>query len=287
MATFNVSVDVSALNLMPGIREGMFQQLSAAVERVAMTGAERWRESVLKARLWDGERKAYADTIRYELTGPFSATIMSDYKYVEDIETGRPPYDLKRMLDTSTKVRRTKDGRRFLVIPFRDNTPGNDAHAPAMPQGVYDHASNLSASKISSTGTRPAGEVTHLSPKGGMRPSIAQTPFLSHPGTKSAFLVAKRNYDWGGKLTARTLKQVGLSAVDQKRYAGMHRFDATTPGGSKYSTYVRFRIMIEGSSGWIIPARPGLHIAEAVANGLRGDAEKVFGAAIDADLASA
>lgn len=287
MANFNVSVDLSQLLMAsPIARAAMFNNLSAAVERVAMAGAERWKESVLKARLWDGERQAYASTIRHEMTGPYSAVIVSDYKYVEDIENGRPPYDLKRMLNTSTKVRRTKDGRRFLVIPFRDNTPGNTALAGAMPAGVYALARSLAPSRISGQGQRPAGEVTHISPKSGMRPAAEQTSFLSNPATKKTFLVPKREYEWGGRLTARALRQAGVSEADQKRYAGMYRFDARTPGGKQYSGYVRFRMMIEGSAGWIIPARPGLHIAEGVANGLRGDAEKVFGAAIDADLAS-
>lgn len=287
MARFDVDVNLIGLQTAgPVARAGIFTNLSAAVERVAMAGAERWRESVLKARLWDGERQAYASTIRHEMTGPYSAVIVSDYKYVEDIENGRPPYDLKRMLNTSTKVRRTKDGRRFLVIPFRDNTPGNTALAGAMPGSVYALAAGLTPSRISGEGQRPAGEVTHLSPKSGMRPAAEQTPFLSNPATKKTFLVPKREYEWGGRLTRRALHQAGVSEADQKRYAGMYRFDAKTPGGKKYSAYVRFRVMIEGSNGWIIPAKPGLHIAEGVANGLRGDAQKVFGAAIDADLAA-
>lgn len=292
MANFNVSVDLSSLMAAsPIMRAGVFDNLSAAVERVAMAGAERWRESVLKAHIWDGERQAYASTIRHEMTGPYSAVIVSDYKYVEDIESGRPPYDLKRMLNTSTKVRRTKDGRRFLIIPMRNNTPGNEAHAPAMPQGVYGMASNLSTSKITGMGERRSGEIVRLMPGRGMMPlgekRQRRDPFLSNPETKGAYLVAKRNYEWGDRLTRRALRQAGVSAEDAKRYAGMYRFDAKTPGGKSYSTYIRFRMMIEGSNGWIIPARPGLHIAEAVANSLRGDAEKVFGAAIDADLSAA
>jgi hypothetical protein len=289
MAQFDVNVDLSAvLALSPIARAGIFTNLSAAVERVAMAGAERWKESVLKARLWDGERKAYADSIRYEMTGPYSAVIVSDYKYVQDIETGRPPYDLKRMLDTSTKVRTTKDGRRFLVIPFRDNTPGNEALSRPMPAAVHKLARQLPVSKIVGASTRASGERPILSPHRGMfAPAAIQGRFLSDPKTKGKFLVRKHEYQWGGHLTERVLRAAGVDAAQAKRYAGMHRFEGKTPGGKAYSSYVRFRIMMEGSDGWIIPAKPGLHIAEGVANGLRSDAETIFGRAIDTDLAAA
>lgn len=291
MSNFDVRIDLSGiLATSPQLRAEMFQNLSAAVERVAMAGAERWREEVLKARLWDGERQAYASTIRHEMTGPYSAVIVSDYKYVEDIENGRPPRDLKRMLDTSTKVRRTKDGRRFLVIPMRDNTPGNSALAGAMPAGVYGLGRQLAPSKITGEGERRSGEIVRLMPGRGMMPlgekRQRRDPFLSNPETKSAYLVAKREYEWGGKLTSRALRQAGISDADAKRYAGMHRFDATTPGGKRYSTYIRFRMMIEGQSGWIVPARPGLHIAEGVANGLRSDAQRLFEGALLQDIAN-
>src|SRR5260221_665740 len=104
MAEFKISVDLSQLLAVgPIVRAGIFNNLSAAVERVTITGAERWREAVLKAPLWDGERQAYAASIEWRLTGPYSGEITSNYKFVEDIEAGRPPYDLKRMLDTSMK----------------------------------------------------------------------------------------------------------------------------------------------------------------------------------------
>jgi hypothetical protein len=84
-----------------------------------------------------GEKEPYMASIAMQMTRPFSAVVSTDYKYADEIETGRPAKDLKQMLNTSPKVRRTKDGRRFLVIPMRHNTPGNGALAPSMPKAVY------------------------------------------------------------------------------------------------------------------------------------------------------
>lgn len=278
---FSISVDLSQLVQMgPIVRAGIFDNLAEAVESVAQVGVERWQTAALKAPLWEGERRSYAESIRYRMVGRFAAEIISDYRYVEDIESGRPAYDLKRMLNTSPKVRRTKDGRRFLVIPFRHNTPGNTAHAAAMPKSVYGFARKLAPSKVAATGRRPAGEVTNLSPRTGMHASGAQTPFLSDPKTKSAFMVAKRDYDWGGRIKKRQLKDAGMNAAEQRRYAGMVRFKEATGGHS----HLTFRIMMEGSSGWIIPPRPGLWIARAVAESLQRTADIDFPAAVARDI---
>lgn len=274
MQQFNVSVDLSELLAAADIvRAGVFQNLSAAVERVAMAGAERWREAVLKAPLWEGERQAYADSIKVRNTGPYSAEIVSDYRYVEDIETGRPPYDMKRMLDSSMKVRVSKKGRRYLIIPMRHNTPGNDALARSMPADVYAEARHLLPSKIIGQGQRVSGTGAYSMEK-------------SAGGHRRRVTVRKNIYQWGQRLPAGLAPKLQTHHKTDP-YAGMYRFSAKTPGGRNYSSYVTFRVMAEGQPGWIIPAKPGLYIAKKVSDGLMADVEKVFGAAIQADLSAA
>jgi hypothetical protein len=285
---FKVSVQLGdILALGPLVRAQVFANLSGAVEAVVNAGEERWKTAVLSAPLWEGERQAYAASISARMLTPYSGEITSDYKFVEDIESGRPPYDMKRALDTSTKVRRTRDGRRYLIIPMRQNSTGNTAHAPAMPASVYGLAKGLGASSIESQGQRRSGEITRLSPGGGMTPMSASTqrrnPFLSNPATKRAYMVTKNNYAWGDKLTKAALKSAGASAEEQKRYAGMYRFKESTGG----STYLQFRIMMEGSSGWIIPAKPGLWLAKNVADSLQRTAGIDFPAAVQRDVDAA
>jgi hypothetical protein len=184
------------------------------------------------------------------------------------------------MLDTSLKVRRTEGGKRFLVIPFRHNTPGNNALARAMPAGIHNMASAMTPTKVLTTGTRPSGEVTHLSPKTGMHPSKNQTPYLSNPKTKSASMVASRKYAWGNRLTAGQIKAAGFDGATAKRYAGMVKMDTSTPGGPKSSAYMTFRIMMDGQGGWVVPAQPGLYLAKKVAEKMQPKAEQAFAAAV-------
>jgi hypothetical protein len=268
MATeFSISIDLAELmEIGPIARAGMFTNLASQVEAVAQVGVERWKRAALKAPLWEGERQAYAASIRYSMTGSYSAEIVSDYKYVEDIETGRPAYDLKRMLSTSMKVRMSKKGRRYLIIPFRHNTPGNDAHAPAMPEHVYAAAKELSASRII----------------GGHRRQSGTGAF--DVKTRQPYMVAGRNYRWGDRLPpGMTPKKAAHHKTDP--HAGMVRMDAKTPGGKRYSTYLTFRVMVEGSPGWIIKPRPGLFIAKAVADSIQRTAATDFAAAMQRDLA--
>ena len=232
----------------------------------------------MRARLWSGEKDAYSQSIKWDMTGDFSAFVSSDYKYAADIETGRPPRDLKKMLDTSSKVRRTKDGRRFLVIPMRHGSPKSNTNP--MPSGVAKLAKAMTPSKVLSTGMRPSGQVTSLSPTSGMSAAAKQTPFLSNTKTKSKMLTASRNYAWGDRLSRAALKAAGASPAEQRKYAGMVKMNTSTPGGKKSSSFLTFRIMMENSRGWVVPAQPGQYILRGVATNLEPKAAAAFAAAV-------
>lgn len=284
MSTISYQIRVSLaskMELSAGITKDVIPLLNQAVHAVAQATAADWKTEVYKAKLWSGEKDAYAASITYRMTGDFSAVVEATYEKAAEIETGRPPRDLKKMLDTSGKVRRTTDGRRFLVIPMRHNTPGNGAHAKAMPSSVYEMAQAMAPSRVIAAGQRPSGEITHLSPKTGMHPASHQTPYLSAIASKQAATVVARKYAWGDRITGGMLKAAGMSKAEARRYAGMVRMDTSTPGGAKSSSYMTFRIMMEGQTGkWIVPAQPGQYIAKKVSDAMQPKAEKAFSAAI-------
>lgn len=280
MAEFRISVGVAgaeAINRM--VYAGVFPRLTQAVGAVAQQARINWMQKIAAAKLWEGEKKPYMASVQWQMTGPFSALVWSDYRYAEEIETGRPARDLKRMLDTSPKVRRTQAGKRFLVIPFRHNV-GN------MPREVYAEASQLQASTIVGQGKRRSGEITTAAIGAGMFPAPKSvqkaSPYLSNPSTRAPMMVRRNVYQWGGRLAAGMLGPNPKGKVD--RYAGMVRFDTSTPK-AKSSAYLTFRVMIEGSSGWIVPAKPGLFLARDVASELQGKSGEVFAEAIKRDLA--
>lgn len=282
---YSITFEAGALlNISAGINEQVMPLMSQAVNAIAQQAKINWAKAIHGASLWSAEKDAYMQSIKMRETGPFSAVVESDYQYAWDIENGRPPRDLKKMLNTSMKVRRTESGKRFLVIPFRYNTAGHNALAQAVPTGVQSLAASIAPSRITTVGQRPSGQVTHLSPKSGMTPSQHQSQYLSNPKTQGASMVARNQYAWGGRITAAMLKANGASAQEVKRYAGMVRMDTSTPGGAKSSALMTFRVMMEGSPKWIVPAKPGLFLARRVQQELQPKAQAAFQEAIKRTL---
>jgi hypothetical protein len=251
MAEFKIKVDLSdVISAKDIITAEIFPLLNQAVRMVAEQTSINWTESVERAKLWRGEKDAYKATIQWQMVSNFEALVWADYKYAEEIETGRPQKDLKRMLNTSLKVRISKKGNRYLIIPFQHNTPGSNATGQTMPNEIYDLAKNLSPSSITGQGRQLSGTGAY------------------DIKTRKRLTVNQNSYKWGERL-----------ATDHGRYNGMVRFD-TSGGGPRRSSYLTFRVMSEKSSGWIVPAKPGLFLAKAVAEAMQPKAESAFQEAV-------
>lgn len=273
--TFSAGAQMQLTNV---VYERALPLLRNAVESVAELAKSEWQQSVHRAKLWSGERDAYASSITWRMTGPLSAMVEAEYAKAADIETGRGPYDMKQALNTSSKVRRTKDGRRFLIIPMRHNTPGGSGQA--MPASVHKMAKQMSTSKILSATRREAGETVTLNAQYGMSNARGKANYLSNPATRKPVTVAKNNYAWGDRITAQMLRQAGADKATVKRFAGMVRMD-TSSGKQKSSSYLTFRVMMEGQSGkWILPAQPGLYLARDVSTRVQPMAEAAFAKAV-------
>ena len=273
---YKISFDLNTqLQIMGVVNRIAVPLMSRAVKEVAKGTAAKWQQAVDAASLWEGEKKPYMASISWEMTGDFSAYVSSDYKYAQDIETGRPSRDLKKMLDTSDKVRMSKKGLRYLIIPFRHNAAGSSASS-AMPAHVYAQARALSASSIVGQGTRVSGHGAWSTK------------------TKAPVTVNQSKYLWGGRLgkdggvnqyNAMFGGAAGkLGASAGKKYAGMVRFNTST-GGAKSSAYLTFRVMVEGSSGWITKPKAGLFLVKKVAETMQPLATSAFEKAIQLQLA--
>lgn len=268
---YKISFDLgSKLDLKEMVNRQVMPMLNQAVRAVAQATAADLQKQVYQAKLWSGEKDTYAKSVNWKMTGDFTAVVEVSYKHAGEIETGRPSRDLKKMLGTSDKVRRTESGKRFLVIPMRHNIE------KLQQAGLYESASSLEASMIDSVSTRPSGEVTHLTPGKGMRPADKQKGFLSNPRTKSAMQVPRNVYAWGGRMTNK-------EAGSNKWAQGMVRFN-TSAGNANSSSYMTFRIMMEGSGGWIVPAQPGQYIAKKVVDEMQPKAQAAFAEAIKRQL---
>lgn len=261
--TFNMGSDWDILGV---INKEAMPYMHQAVNAVGMKLATTWVEEVQKAKLWKGEKDMYTQTISWKMTGDFTGVVEATYKGAKGIEEGRPARDLKKMLGTSIKVRRTKKGARFLVIPFRHNIKN-------MPPELYAQAKALEASKVTGMTERRSGETVGY----GMQPAKIQTHFLSNPKTRGPMMVQQAKYKWGGRI------KPGFFGPNQKGKndiaAGMVRFD-TSSGGQKSSAYMTFRVMHEKSQGWIVPPQPGQYLARNALDKVKPQAEKLFGQAV-------
>lgn len=255
MENFKISVDLSGIMEAGGvINRTVFPLLRQAVGAIARQAKHDWKDSVKEAHLWGVEKKAYYQSIKWKYTGEFSAVVWSDYAQAEEIETGRPAKDLKKMLQTSTKTRTNKKGQKYLIIPMRHNTPANSALGQAMPEAVYDAVRDkkeFARSKIVEQGFRRSA---------------------------TGHLVNRNIYQWGDRLQAGLVPKLKDHHKTDK-YAGMVAF-STGKRGRNSSTYLTFRVMSEASSGWIVPAKPGLYLARAVTERLQPLAEQAMQEAI-------
>ncbi|ECZ5235209.1 hypothetical protein AH156_19655 [Salmonella enterica subsp. enterica serovar Enteritidis] len=258
----------STWDLLEVINKQSMPYMNAAVNAVGMKLAATWVEEVQKAKLWSVEKDQYAQSIKWQMTGDFSGYVEASYKWAKDIEEGRPARDLKRMLGTSLKVRRTKKGARFLVIPFRHNIK-------KMPPELYAQAKALEASTVTGMTQRRSGEIVGF----GMKPAKVQSHFLSNPKTRGPMMVQQAQYKWGGRIAAGFFGPNPKGKTDIA--AGMVRFD-TSSGGQKSSAYMTFRVMSEKSQGWIVPPQPGQFLARKALDKVKPQAEKLFGQAVAA-----
>lgn len=269
---FSISIDLSALLNTGGvITRAILPRVREAVGGIAQQAANNWASAVMKAPgVWAEEKKAYASSIKWEYTGEFSASVTTSYQGAEQIESGRPARDLKKMLDTSLKVRTVQKGRnagkRYLIIPMQHNTPGNGALANSMPDDVYAMAAQLAPSRVSGMGRRESGTGAW------------------DAKTRSPATVPQRAYQWGGKLDFYNERTFLAAPGASRNFQGMYRFDTKGDGGKSHSTFLTFRVMMEGSSGWIVPAKPGLNIVQGVTQRLAPVADQVLREAVKIDL---
>lgn len=268
---YSFSFDASAL--IKGLNLQLEVLAAQAVQSTAVTAQLAWQQTVLQTPgIWQPIRDRYAASIKveYDANG-MGARIYSDDPMATPIETGIPERDLKTMLNTSLKTRVATHGKyagmRYLIIPFRHNTPGNSAHAAPMPAAVYAQVKDMAASRVVRQSFRPNELGVHG---------------ISGARTHQLLSVRSQVYDWGGRLKTRGL---GLSRADSKRYRGMVRFD-TSSGAQASSSYMTFRIMGEWSKGWKVPAQPGRYIVKGVAAAAQDMLKTELQAAIAAQAGS-
>ena len=276
-SSFGISVDLPSAGNLPFTRDGL-PHLARAVEEVTAAALALWQGYASGAPMPNGKvvQNGTGEYLRSILTrelGDFAGEVFTDAPIADSIENGVPERDLKRLLASSLKVRLSRDGHRFLVIPFRHNTPGS-AMGKAMPEAVHSWWQHPDRKRSAVVGM-------YLRPSGTGAFDI---------NTRQPLTVPARRYVWGSRLEKSDLAKLGVTGPAARHMAGMVNFRRPgTQGGAAQSRYISFRTMSERSKpgSWIAKARPGMHPAQTVSDQIRPEAETVFKAAFEADLAAA
>jgi len=191
---------------------------------------------------------------------PYSGSIINTAPHAIYVEKGTNPHDMKKALFTSQKVRISKKGKRYLIIPFRHGTPSAGSHEggvgasramlQTMPKSIYAQAKELAIGQQ----LRGVGGY-------GRRTQISQR----NPKDLSQLQMRKNPYTWKAS-----------------PYAGMTKVKShPTAGGHHYMT---FRIMHEDSKGWWHPGTPPLKLAEKTAKELDQPITSMIQRGVDRDL---
>jgi len=246
-----------------------------AVERATGAVQQRWIDNAKGAfhrtsgdylqGIYDGLQYPYERDI-------YKGAVFNTVPHADWVENGTPAHDMKKALFTSSQVRISAKGKRYLIIPFRHGTPSRGSHEGGvgqqratlrtMPQAIYAMAKNLNRSRMIS-----ARQVNN--PVNG--------------GTAIRY-----SYQWGGKLSGKALEDAGLTDVGRRPhwksspYAGMVRFPRDKNTGQ--STYVTFRVMHEDSTGWIHPGTPPMKLAEKTAREMEPVVKQIIEMGFDQDI---
>jgi hypothetical protein len=239
---YNLSFDAAAL--FRDLNNQVKFAMAEALERTARTAQEDWQQSIYNQRgMYQPYKDRYALSVKYDVDKTnLTARIYSNDPMATPFETGEAARDLKRMLNTSEKVRVSKGGKhpgqRYLIIPFRHQTPSHTAHGSSMTTDVYRQAMALTKSKSTLISMRPSG----------LNASNART--------RGPLMTMRSSYNWGGRLNGPNIPA---------RQRGMVRME-TSSGKQTSSKYFTFRVMTENSPGWIVKAKPGRFIVRGVAD---------------------
>lgn len=269
MSQYAIGVELEIPGNAP-ITADVFQNLAAAVRHVTLLAHQEWSEYALGKQLPNGmvirnRTGQYAQSLMMRETGPFSGEVFSALHYAKYIEEGSPAHDMKKMLDSSVKVRLTKDGRRYLIIPIRHDKYNT-------PDDVMSWWSNKRTSSVIGTFKRLSGTGAY---------NIQTRKLVTVPGWR---------YSWGDRLNKNDLAGLGIAGATAKRLQGMVKM--VNPGGAagggakkgSHSQLMTFRVMVEGSKGWMAKATPGKYPARTVSESIKPLAEDLFRAAVEADV---
>ena len=188
---------------------------------------------------------------------PLAGRVVNRARQAPRIELGTPAIHLPSVIRwaQSRAARRSKAGRYYLVVPFRhfatrygkqiaELRPA--ARRQMMPEAVYRRASRMGRRQYLTAG-ESRGRAVHAP---GLTPYVPRNPLNVRPGYQHASI-----------------------------YERLRREPSSR--GARFQTY---RTMTQDSSGWWLPARPGVQLQQQLEREVRPQITAMLTAAVEQDI---
>ena len=195
--------------------------------------------------------------IQYPLDGnEFAVGVFNNAKHAAPIEYGFATFSLPQRIrwGQTSKSRMSKAGRWYIVIPLM-------------------HRAYASKAKAKRDGLTPA-TMKRMMPRN------------VHQAAKQ--LAFYRTRAQGGPSGPGPRRLSGRESPGALHMPGLHpHHEGLVKSGSPgHENYTTFRVLTQDSKGWIIPGRPGKHLAAQAAEQARPDVLRMLGEAVKRDVAT-
>lgn len=197
---------------------------------------------------------SYAKSIKIEELSNNSIRVYSDHPAAYFIEHGTDQFDMKKALQTSSRVRIVKKGKhagmKYLIIPNIFGTPGAKTFSNTLTNKEYTEAQDLSQSRIKgnlidiNVNYGNVREVRYEKISGSNKLNKIES-FKTGQYEGQSPTIKRNRYDWGGSM--EITRSIDKKVSKQKLY----RFNQNSEN-IKHSQYMSFLIMGEWQNNkWI------------------------------------
>lgn len=145
-----IQIDLSELQAEFNLKQVQVEELSVVlVNQITDRIFNNWRVAAMNG--LNSTRKQYIQNLNIGHISPTKKYIQLTGSFPNMLENGFGAYDMKPGFLASNKVKTTKNGIRYLIIPFRWGTPGSigesEVFANKMPDDVYNTVKRLRPTK--------------------------------------------------------------------------------------------------------------------------------------------
>jgi hypothetical protein len=228
-------------------------EIDAKLRDIAESAHDRWKTEA-RNRLSRRTAELYADNLQILDVAPGHVSVILIGSFPNMLEQGAPSWDMRSMLRTSAKAKMGRNGYRYMVIPFRHQTPGTEGSAGAPMGSQFGDQAAAVGQRVHNEAKKLRGTLSGADAEAGIARLRLRDPEAAERHVQR-LKQSTRNTLWGGipeldtKPGVRGRLREGVSGKLRAHHAtdihaGMVRFEKTYTA-AKGSHYMTFRVISE------------------------------------------